>query len=290
MTTLGTLAAGIQNVSAVRRSEVYLTELGEDDRPLVTDSFKFDFTQNVPQWRKFQYFPETISDTKQVGYQPKEVPGGSLPLYQWSNSGERAISFTAVFTTDIDHLLAQSTIDFPLAGGGTSLSSSLGDQSLPSGVEERLRTVDGAVNASYTRLKASGQQDRNPFIPGMLIWLRRFMLPRYGDNAEIGVPITRPPRKLLLHMPGTEFELFGGGGGFSAPGGGLLCVMTTCDINIEALFPSGNIRIATVSLAFSEVPQQGGAVRFPSASPLDAYVSWHPLAAAGQSTTSGVSE
>lgn len=287
MTTLGTLAAGITTVSAVRRSEVFLTELGADDRPLTSSSHNIDFSQNVPQWRKFQYFPETIADTKQVGYQPKEIPGGSLPLYQWSNSGERTISFTAVFTTDVDHLLAKETIDFSFTGGTTSIGSALGDQTLPSGTEERLRTVDGAVNASYTRLQAAGEQDRNPFIPGMLIWLRRFMLPRYGDNAEIGVPITQPPRKLLLHMPGTEFELFGGGGGFSAPGGGMLSVMTTCDINIEALFPSGNIRIATVSLAFAEVPQQSGTVKFPSAGPLDAYASWQPLGATGQATTSG---
>lgn len=276
MPTLGTLAAGIQSVSATRRSEVYLTELNDDDRPAMTTG--------VPQWRKFQYFPESVSDTKQVNYQPKEVPGGTLPLYQFTGSGERAISFTAYFTTDVDHLADQQTIDYD---GGTG--SLLGDQTLPPGVEFRTQTVDGAIEALYKRLQASGVRDRSPFIPGMLIWLRRFMLPRYGENAEIGVPLTRPPHKLLLHFPGSEIELFGGAGGFSPRGGGVLCIMTSCDITLEAFFPSGNIRIASVSLAFAEVPQRAGRVRFPSAAGMDQYMVWHKMVAAARAGASGVS-
>ena len=280
MPTLGTLAAGIESVSAIRRSEVYLTELGDDDRP--------ELAAGVPQWRKFQYFPESISDTKQVGYQPKEVPGGSVPLYQWTGSGERTIAFTAVFSTDVDHMAAQETIDFSVGGGLASVGGTSGDQTLPPGTTERLRSVDGAVDATYTRLQAAGVRDRNPYIPGMLVWLRRFLIPRYGENAEVGVPITKPPHKLLLNIPGSEIELYGGQGGFSQRGGGVLCVMTTCDINIEALFPSGNIRLATVSLAFAEVPQRGGVVRFPSSAPLDGFLSWHQQCAAAWSGGSGL--
>jgi hypothetical protein len=275
--TLGTLAAGIKSVATTRRSEVYVTELDEEDRPLVSGG--------APQWRKFQYFPETISDTKQVSYQPKEVPGGSLPLYQWTGSGERAISFTAVFTTDVDHLAMQHTIDIPSLPISASLvnqSFARGESALPSGAAEFIRSVDDAVEETYDRMGASGIKERNPYIPGMLLWLRRFMLPRYGDNAEVGVPITFPPRKLMLNIPGSDIELYGGAGGFTQRGGGVLCVMTTCDINIEALFPSGNIRIATVSLAFAEVPQRGGAVRLPSASGLDEHMSLHPLTTTGR--------
>jgi len=274
--TLGTLAAGIKSVATTRRSEVYITELDEEDRPLVEG--------NSVQWRKFQYYPESIADTKQVSYQPKEVPGGSLPLYQWTGSGERTISFTAVFTTDIDHLAMQHTIEIPnlIDFVRSDVDFVRGDSPLPSGATEFLSSVDAAVEETFTRAQASGVKERNPYIPGMLLWLRRFMLPRYGDNAEIGVPITHPPRKLMLNMPGTDIELFGGAGGFSQRGGGVLCVMTTCDINIEALFPSGNIRIATVSLAFSEVPQRGGAVRFPSATGLDDHMNLHALPTTGR--------
>lgn len=274
MPTLGTLAAGIRSIAAVRRSEVYITELNDEDRP--------DLAAGVPQWRKFQYFPESLSDTKAITYEPKEIPGGSLPLYQYSSSGERTISFTAYFTTDVDHLSGQQTIDWD-----AELSETGRDQSLPSGVEERMGTVESSIDAMYTRLTASGALDRNPFIPGMLVWLRRFMFPRYGEHAEVGVPLTKPPHKLLLHIPGSEIELYGGAGGFSQRGGGVLCVMTQCDITIEALFPSGNIRIANVALAFAEVPQRGGVVKFPSAGPLDSYMNWHRLVAATRSGTSG---
>jgi len=276
MATLGTLAAGIKSVSATRLSEVYITELDSDDLPLVAGG--------APKYRRLQYFPDSISDTKQVTYQPKEVPGGSLPIYQFVGAGERNISFTAYFTTDVDHLVAQQSLDFDASGG-----ASFGDQTLPIGASTRQRSIESAVEGMQARLKASGVQGRNPFIPSALVWLRSFMFPRYGENAEVGVPITEPPHKLMLHITGSEIERFGGEGSFSAGGGGILCVMTQCDINIEAFFPSGNIRIASVGLAFSEVPQRGGVIRFPSASGMDTYVeNLYKLVASPHSTSSAV--
>lgn len=280
MPTLGTLAAGIKSVSSTRRSEVYITELGEDDLPLIQNG--------VPQWRRFQYFPESISDTKAVNYQTKEVPGASLPLYQYTGSGERTISFTAYFTTDVDHLNVVQTSDQSFMAA-ERLQTAFGDQSPVAKVSTvRQQTVSGAVRAMNTRMQASGVQHRNPFLPGALIWLRRFMLPRYGENSEVGVPITKPPRKLMLHITGSEIERFGGAGGFSVGGGGILCVMTQCDITIEAFFPSGAPRIANVGLAFAEVPQRAGAVKFPSAAPLDEIANdWYTLGANARSNNSG---
>jgi hypothetical protein len=276
MPTLGTLAAGIRSVSATRRSDVYITELGDDDLPLTG-------ADGAAQWRRFQYFPESINDTKQVNYQTKEVPGASIPLYQYTNSGERQITFTAVFTTDVDHLSALEGTDFD---GPTA--EEFRDQSLTIGRTARLKTIDTAVQIMQTRLAAAGVQDRNPFIPGALVWLRRFVLPRYGESTEVGVPLTKPPRKLLLHITGSEIERFGGGGGFSVGGGGILCIMTQCDIEIQAFFPSGNIRSANVSLAFTEVAQRGGFVRFPSAADLDANAAqWYSLVARARANSAG---
>ena len=53
------------------------------------------------QTRAFQYFPESISDNKSNGYQAKQIPGLSHPLYQWTAGGPREINFTAVFSADI---------------------------------------------------------------------------------------------------------------------------------------------------------------------------------------------
>lgn len=277
MPTLGTLAAGIQSVSSTRLSEIYITELGDDDLPLSDDG--------IPQWLRFQYFPDSIADTKAVNYQPKEVPGGSLPIYQWTNSGERTISFTAYFATDVDQLhhaeRGAAVLDYDPRVSGT-----LGDQMLTATIAVRTSTVTVAVEAARAKLQAAGVEHRNPFILGALVWLRRFMLPRYGENSEIGVPITKPPRKMMLHVTGSGIERLGGMGGFSAPGGGILCVMTQCDVNIESMFPSGNIRIASVNLAFAEVPQRGGVVKFPSVtSDLDAVAqSWYHLSASSWNT------
>jgi hypothetical protein len=247
--TLGTLAAGIKPIANTRRGEVYLTELDEEDRP----------SSSRLAHRKFQYFPDTIADTKAVNYQTKEVPGGSLPLYQYINSGERALSFTVYFTTDVDHLTQVSAPTSPGAVVGSTSGDFLSeeaDNSITTGLAEKLELAN-------ERFKSAGAEERNPYIPAALAWLRSFLLPRYAESSDVGVPLTKPPRKLLLHIPGSNFEVNGGLGGFSHLGSGVVCIMTTCDINYEALFPSGNPRIVTVSLAFNEVPQRGGVVRFP---------------------------
>src|SRR3989304_465382 len=58
-------------------------------------------TDAMEESLRFQYFPETITDNKQVSWQAKPIAGGSLPIYQWTNSGERTISFTATLPTDV---------------------------------------------------------------------------------------------------------------------------------------------------------------------------------------------
>jgi hypothetical protein len=49
----------------------------------------------------FQYWPESVSDSHPTNYASKEIPGGTLPLHQWTGGGERTISFDAVFTSEL---------------------------------------------------------------------------------------------------------------------------------------------------------------------------------------------
>jgi hypothetical protein len=256
--TLGSLAAGLQSVRNTRRTDVFITELDDDDQSLGGST------------RRFQYYPDSISDSKAVNWAPKEVPGGSLPMYHYTGSGERNISFTAYFTTDIDHLLDGEGLvqnDIVALDRGWLPTST----AVPQSTTRRMSSLVDTLARVRERLRAASAEDRNPYVPGALLWLRRFMFPRYGENMDLGVPITRPPHKILLHFPGAGIELLGGSRGFSAPGGGVLCVMTQCDITIDALFPSGNIRVASVSLSFAEVPQRGGYVIFPDATGMDSY-------------------
>lgn len=197
----------------MRLSEVILLGLDQTDAP---------DQKNVT---KLQYYPESISDTKAINWQQKEIPGGSLPLYQWVSSGARTIGFTAQFSCDID--------------------------------------LDTAAPDPSLKLKAFGEETRNVDIRSACLKLRQFLLPKYGGTVEIGVPLTYAPAKLKLFMPGTGIGLFGGG---PALGGkdSILCVMTQCDITFEQFFMNGIPRLASVQLAFDQIPQFGGAVYFPS--------------------------
>jgi hypothetical protein len=50
----------------------------------------------------FQYWPETLEDAYTPNWSEKPVPGGSHPLQQWTGGSGRALSFTAIFTTEIE--------------------------------------------------------------------------------------------------------------------------------------------------------------------------------------------
>jgi len=184
----------------------------------------------------FQYFPETLTDSKQVNYQRKEIPGGSLPLYQWTNSGERTISFTAIFSSDVD----------------LTLNPSLREN------------LDG-----------TGKGRRNIDIRAAILWLRRFMLPRYSSvdqsfddadaasNMSIGTPLTYAPRKCMLYIPNSGIGLYGGNTGWHTSDS-MFALMTQCEVVLDAFFPSGLPKLATVQLQFAQVAQLGGRIKFPS--------------------------
>jgi hypothetical protein len=201
--------------------------------------YTLDANDNLPgSPLRFQYFPESITDTKAINWAPKDIPGGSLPLYQWVSSGERTISFTATFSTDVDC----ASIENATEGGGTLVS--------PEGRDK------------YNRLAKAGAEDRNVDIRAAIAWLRSHMLPHYGGVTENGVTFTQPPRKIRLYLPNSGIGLVGGDCA-SSNRDSITCIMTGCEISWTAFFPSGMPRIATVQLAFSQIAQHQGMVDFP---------------------------
>lgn len=232
-----TLADSLSSYLSTRKSDAYLVELGSDDRPLVKNGQAVTLA--------FQYFPDTISDTKAVNYQQKEIPGGSLPLYQWINGGERLISFTAYFSSDVDLLSASS----------------------PTG---KIASALGQGGNITDRIRSAGEAKHNIDIRSAVAWLRRYMLPSYSNETKadmVGVPLTFAPSKLLLVLPGSGIGIAGGESGFQTGNDAVLCVMTQCDVTYEKFFPSGLPRIVSVSLAFAQVPQLAGFVSFPRRGP-----------------------
>jgi hypothetical protein len=227
MPGLGSLAASLKPISDRRRSDVYLVEL---------DSKSGQLAANKDSARRFQYFPESISDSKAINYSTKEIPGASLPLYQWVNSGARTISFTAVFTTDVDFI-----------GESTKAGEAIGN--------------------TKERLKGSGIEGENVYIPGAIAWLRRYMLPRYSavEQTGVGTPLVEAPPVLLLVFPKNARIARTGGTMVAANADAIPCLMQTCDVTYEQFFPNGLPRIATVSLSFAETAQLGKSVIFPQA-------------------------
>jgi hypothetical protein len=217
-------------------AKAYLIEL--DKR---TDAPAKGYKDNA-SYTAFQYFPESLSDGKAINYQQKDIPGGSLPLYQWISSGERLVSFTAVFTCDVDYMVSLQSPD------------------TAANIEAR---ANFSMEALQGRLKSAGQIQRNPDLRGAIAWLRRYMLPSYnGDNSS---NITQAPNKLRLFLPNSGLGLTGGSDLKGSSIDSIYCVMTQCEATYESFFQSGLPRVVTVSLAFAQIPQFRGGVYFPHA-------------------------
>jgi hypothetical protein len=159
----------------------------------------------------FQYWPESLTDTEQPRYSEKEVPGASHPLYQWTGGGGRDISFTAIFTAEVDDT---SQVSQDASPGGAAVSPSA------------RYTVD--VKAAVARIKT---------------WLR-------GDYTQFSLDqATRPPSRLFLVLEGSNL-----GGNTDA----ILTVLKSAPITYEAWFPSGNPRVVSIQMTFSECIQRMG--------------------------------
>lgn len=174
----------------------------------------------------FQYWPESLSDTKGGGWNSKSVSGGSHPLYRWGSGGERALSFTAVFTTD--------TAPDTRLSEGVNLANT----------HAYSNQVDMPLNGMEI-----GTYDLDPRV--MVSWLRWFMYPTYGAD---GAQPAYDPAKALLVMPNSGI----GHSGVDY----VLTVMTQCDVTYAQWFESGVPRIVEVALSFAEVVQEAARVRF----------------------------
>lgn len=230
MPSLSSLSSSFLTKVSQRKSDAYLIELDVEGSPRLENG-------EVVQLA-FQYWPETLTDTKATNYQQKEIPGASLPLYQWINGGERLINFTAVFTTDVDLISAEP----------------------PPGMFSR-----GNQNNIVERLKQAGVTRRNADLRAAFAWLRQYVYPEYkhGESGQVvgGKPLTLAPARLRLVMPNSGIGL--AGMSTNTPDS-VRVIMTQCDITVEGWFPNGLPRVATVDLAFGEIAQIGGTIAFPS--------------------------
>lgn len=195
--------------------------------------------RNGLQALRFQYFPDEITDSKTVTYAEKTPFGASLPIYQWTASGARTVSFNTTFSSDLDL------------------------------VEAKKLLIDAGISVRQSLL-STGIDDRNVDVRAALAWLRQYQLPTYSAS---GGAHTKAPKRLRLYIPNSGLGVLGG---LISPGDSkdsVLCFVSQCEITFQAFFPSGLPRLAQVQLTFTQLAQHEGSVRFPSAGPMAPFIS-----------------
>jgi hypothetical protein len=123
-----------------------------------------------------QYWPESISDTRESVWNPRYIPGGSHPIYQWTHGGERRISFTSVFTADT------APEEDSLKKGKNPYGLSL---DLPLSGIDKSRDVD---------------------IRAAIGWLRYFTYPLYPEGEDVRA---YEPPKAELFFPNSAINVDG---------------------------------------------------------------------------------
>jgi len=220
-----------------RLAQAYIqpVDLAPDERP------PWSTSEQTSLPIAFQYWPESIQDSRGSEWSPRNIPGGSHPIYQWTHGGERRVSFTAIFTTD-------TAPDNYVREAAANIQSDIEGGTLVAG---QLQSADPYADQSDRLLGGIQRGTRDLDIRSAIAWLRWFTYPTYSLGSE---PRAYEPAKSLLVLPGSGIAHNGRDS--------ILTVMTQCDVTYEAFFPNGFPRIVEVQLEFAEVVQESTRVRF----------------------------
>lgn len=169
----------------------------------------------------FQFWPESIQDSIEVGWQFKEIPGASHALAQWASNGGRTISFEVRLHRFMKPVGDRTVFEVILDPLGLTAP---GNQYLK---DMRPHNVDLETEIRY---------------------LRAFCYPSYGTLEKSTV--SYPPPVALLCIPGVNLNETGSDT--------IMAVMTGCDVTYNLLFANGRPRNATVALTFKQIVQKAG--------------------------------
>jgi hypothetical protein len=221
------------------RDYASLTMAGLDPRnpTRIYEDARVDFRE-----RALQYWPETITDSIEIGWNFKDIGGGSGALAQWASNGGRTITFDV----NLSRLMA------PVSSreGADRIFAMLVDPNSGDGI--------GVEQKPY-----------NVNIVEYIKFLRGFCYPTYTDIGNIVSAL--PPPVMILNIPNFNLN--------EAGGDAIYCVMTGCDVSYVLSFPDGTPRRATVSLTLRQIVQTRNGVQyagFGSAAPIkyDSFAQW----------------
>lgn len=114
-----------------------------------------------------QYWPESVTISQDVNYATKDILGGSHPLRQFLNLGDRVLGFTAEFSRDLQGEVIDSTM-----------------VEAPGKVSRSRFNVD--IAAAHT-------------------WIESLKLPKYGPATSLGE--FEPPPLLWVVFPKSRFGM-----------------------------------------------------------------------------------
>lgn len=178
----------------------------------------FDFSE-----RSLQYWPETINDSIDIGWNFRDIPGGSHALAQWASNNGRTITFDVQLSRFM--------------------------------IPSKSRSAKEQVLAALEQPASEFPVDNRPYnvnIADQIRFLRGFCYPTYLDIE--GVVSALPPPIMLLHVPGVGLNEYGSDT--------IYCVMTGCDVVYNLLFRDGTPRRATVSITVRQIIQTKDGVKF----------------------------
>jgi hypothetical protein len=196
------------------------------EKPVTAAMSELDVTSGQEKsgtFQAFQYFPETISDSKSPNYSRRNIPGGSHPIQTFLDGGERSLSFTAVFTQD----------DNPEEQGLAS--------SLFTGSFDLTSAITTAISGGTKK-----QSKHTVDIAAAIAWLRSYTYPEYTTTGA-----AKPPPLCILYLPNSGIL---GHPNFTDS---IVGVMTQCDVVYEAFHRNGAPRYVAVNLGFVESVQIG---------------------------------
>ena len=171
----------------------------------------------IPQ-RALQYWPETIQDSIEVGWNFTEIPGASHALGQWGSNGGRTITLTAVLSRNMKPVNSRSLLEKVLDPFGLT--------------------------------KPEDDPGRNADVAAGIRYLRAFCYPYYKQNTATKAVEAYPLPICLINAPGLEWSEDGSDT--------IATVMTGCDVTYQLCFPDGTPRLAEVSLTLRQVVQLPG--------------------------------
>lgn len=175
--------------------------------------------------RAFQFWPESLSVSAEIGWNFKEIPGLSHALAQWTQNGGRTFTFSVQFSRFMK----------PWPNGELSW--------------QQVRSLGLNKPDSETPID---NRPMNISVKEQIQWMRQFYLPDYtqADVSGVQSTVSVPPPICMICFPKMGLN--------EDTSDVIWAVLTQFDEEYVLCFPNGEPRMATVSLGFKQVIQWPG--------------------------------